>query len=76
MALIKEIEKPEMAHISHRLLASLVRRYHTLVERGKKMHVNIPASYADNFARWLDEAESELNTMNVSRLRTPAKVEE
>jgi hypothetical protein len=76
MALIKEPEKQEMTIISHRLIATAVKRYHALVERGKKMRVNIPASYAENFYQWLDEAEAELNTMNVSRLRTTTKAEE
>jgi hypothetical protein len=76
MALVKEPEKQEMAHINHRLPVAIVKRYHTLVERGKKMRVNIPASYAEHFPLWLDEVEAELNSMNVSRLRTTTKAEE
>ena len=76
MALVRKPEKPEIAYISHRIIAPAVKRYHALSERGKKMHMDIPASYAENFYRWLDEAEAELNSMNVSRLRTTTKAEE
>ena len=76
MALVREPEKQEMTVISHRIPATLAKRYHTLAERGKKMRINVPASYVENFSKWLDEAETELNTMNVSRLRTPAKAED
>ena len=76
MALVKEPEREELEHISHRLPIAVVKRYRALVERGKKMRVNIPASYAEHFPRWLDEVEAELNNMNVSRLRTTTKAEE
>jgi hypothetical protein len=75
MALVREPEKQDMAHISHRLPAAVARRYHTLVERGKKMRVNVPASFTEHFSTWLDEVEAELNSMNVSKLR-PAKTDE
>lgn len=76
MALVREPETQEMEHISHRLPVAVVKRYRTLVERGKKMRVNIPASYAEHFPQWLDEVEAELNNMNVSRLRTTTKTDE
>jgi hypothetical protein len=76
MALVKEPEREELEHISHRLPVAVVKRYRALVERGKKMRVNIPASYAEHFPLWLDEVEAELNNMNVSRLRTTTKTEE
>jgi hypothetical protein len=76
MALVKEPEPQETEHLNHRLPVAVVKRYRALVERGKKMRINIPASYAEHFPKWLDEVEAELNNMNVSRLRTPAKGEE
>jgi len=76
MSLIREPEKQEMAQISHRLPATVVKRYHALIERSKKLHVNLPASFTEHFTQWLDEVDAELNSMNVSRLRAPAKVED
>ena len=76
MALVREPEREEMEHISHRLPVAVVKRYRALVERGKKMRVNVPASYAEHFPLWLDEVETELNNMNVSRLRTTTKPDE
>jgi len=76
MALVREPEHEETEHLNHRLPVAVVKRYRALVERGKKMRVNIPASYAEHFPRWLDEVEAELNNMNVSRLRTTTKAEE
>jgi len=70
MALVKQPEPQEMEHISHRLPVAVVKRYRALVERGKKMRINIPASYAEHFPQWLDEVETELNSMNVKPLRT------
>ncbi|MBV8053925.1 MAG: hypothetical protein JO071_01650 [Deltaproteobacteria bacterium] len=76
MVLVREPEREEMEHISHRLPVAVVKRYRALVERGKKMRVNVPASYAEHFPLWLDEVETELNNMNVSRLRTTTKPDE
>jgi hypothetical protein len=76
MALVREPETEETEHISHRLPAGLVKRYRALVERGKKVRVNIPATYAEHFAVWLKETEDELTALNVSRLRNPTKTEE
>jgi hypothetical protein len=76
LALVKEPEKQETAHLSQRLPASVVKRYQALVERGKKLRVNVPASFAEHFPTWLDEVEAELNSMNVSKLRGTAKAEE
>jgi hypothetical protein len=76
MALIRELEKQEMTQISHRIPSTVAKRYQTLLERSKKMRVNLPASFAQHFTSWLDEVEAELNTMNVSKLRTPAKAED
>ena len=76
MALVREPEKQEMTVVSHRIPVVLAKRYQALTQRGKKMRVNIPASYIENLTKWLDEVEAELNTMNVSRLRTTTKAEE
>jgi hypothetical protein len=76
MALVKEPDKQETSHLNHRLPTAIVKRYHALVERGKKLRVNVPASFAEHFSTWLDEVETELNGMTVSKLRAPAKVEE
>lgn len=73
MALVKEPEKQDAAHLSHRLPTAVVKRYHALVERGKKLRINVPASFAEHFPAWLDEVETELNGMNVSKLRTPGQ---
>jgi hypothetical protein len=75
MALIREPEKQELTQVSHRLPVATVRRYHALLERSKKLRVNLPASYAQHFSSWLDEVEAELNSMNVSKMR-PAKAED
>jgi hypothetical protein len=74
MALIKEPEKEETDQLTFRMRVANVRRYRTLVERGKKLHVNIPASHEAGFEAWMTEAEAELNAMTVTKLRTP-KVE-
>ena len=70
MVLVKQPEPEAMEHIGHRLPVAVVKRYRALVERAKKMRINLPASYAEHFPQWLDEVEAELNSMNVSRLRT------
>jgi len=70
MSLIREPEKQEMGHISHRLSATAVKRYRAQVKRGKKMRVNVPASSAKYFQSWLDEVEVELKSIKASQLHT------
>jgi len=73
MALVREPDKADTKFFQCRVETPVLRRWTTLEERATKLRVNLRKSFAQHFATWLDEVETELNGMNVKPLRTKAE---
>jgi hypothetical protein len=73
MALVREPEKSDTKIFQCRIELPLLRRWNTLDERATKLRVNLRKSFAEHFATWLDEVETELNSMNVKPIRNRAE---
>ncbi len=73
MALTREPEKPETENFQCALPVAVVRRWKALIERASKQRVNLRKAFGEHFPIWLDEVETELNSMTVRPIRSKAE---